>query len=558
MGRFGAILLAAILSSNCLAQQKPADSQSTVTLRSNPRLVLVNVIATDDAGNPVHRLSKDDFKVFEDGQQQGLRAFEEHSATLENAEAPKPVELDLGPGVHTNYIPLPKDFVTNILLFDMLNMSNKDLIQAKAELMKTVGKLPRGQQFALFVMGNQLHMVTGFTWDRDALYLAASKIANTNDAAYTDQRMMSQQIGELKQTMLIKNPKAFAELVQSLESEDDTRVQARAMYTFDGLSQLARSVAAIPGRKNLIWITGGFPFDPSRGDMDRFSHISAQLAASQVAIYPIDARGVITNQPDASTGDAEIFSVSGAGAYTGYLQSLTEETRATYETMFDLAAQTGGRAFINQNTFLPAISKIIDTGANYYTLAYRPANQHFDGHFRKIEVRSGKHNLKLLYRTGYYAVDDPLQLPRMEDRERALQVAMQAGAPPSTTLIVKTRVIPPVESRDPAVLDYLVDVTALGTAADKAEPKKKDLDVIFAATAYDDGGKLVSSRSWAVKMALTDDDLTAMKRTGLQLHQDYALKPGNYRVRLGVLDRNSGKIGTLDVPVNVPEAEPAK
>jgi VWFA-related protein len=557
VGRFGAILLAAILSSNSFAQDKPADTQPTVTLRSNARVVLVNVIATDDAGNPVHKLPKDDFKVFEDGKPQSVRVFEEHSAAIEASEAPKPIELDLGPGVHTNYVSLPKDFVTNILLFDTLNMSGKDLIQAKSELMKTIEKLPPGQRFALFVMGNQLHMVTGFTWDRNALYLAASKISNTNDAAYTDQRMMSQQIGELKQTMIMKTPEAFRHLVESLEIEDDTRVQARSMYTFDGLSQLARAVAAVPGRKNLIWITGGFPFDPSHGDDERFSHISAQLAASQVAIYPIDARGVITNQPDASTGDAEIFG-AGGGTYGRFLDSLNEETRATYETMFDLAAQTGGRAFINQNTFLPAISRIIDTGANYYTLAYRPSNQHFDGHFRKIEVKSGAHNLRLLYRTGYYAVDDPLQLPNIEDRERALQVSMQPGAPPSTTLIVKTRVIPPVESRDPAMLDYLVDVTALGLAEDKATPKKKDLDVIFAASAYDEAGKLVSSRTWRVKMALTDEDLVSMKRTGLQLHQDYALKPGNYRMRMGVLDRNSGKIGTLDVPVNVPSPEPAK
>ena len=555
MIRVRTLLLTAALVANCFAQEKTPGAGSTLTVRTNARVVLINLVATDDAGNPVHGLKKDDFKILEDGKAQSARYFEEHSLALEKAEAVQSEKpLDLGPGVYTNFQPVPKNVASNILLFDMLNMSSADLIHAKSELMKTIQQLPPGQ-FALFVMGNQLHMVQGFTWDRGSMYAAATHISNTSDPAYTDARMFQAQVGELKQTMLVKIPKAFNALVETLASEDDTRVQARAMYSLDGLSQVARTVAAIPGRKNLIWITGGFPFDPTRGDMERFTHISAQLAASQIAIYPIDARGVIMNMPDASTGDAEIF---GSAAYGGWIATQTEETRQTYETMFHLAEQTGGRAFINQNAFLPAITKIMDGTSDYYVLAYRPSNQHFDGKFRKIQVKSGRKNVKLLYRTGYYAVDDPLQLPRVEDRERALQVAMQPGAPPSTTLIMKTRVIPPVESNTPAMLDYLVDVAALGFTEDKGAVKKKDLDVVFAANAYDPNDKLITSRSWTVKMALTDADIEAMKKTGLQLHQDYALKAGRYRLRLGVLDRNSGKIATLDVPLEVPQAEAAK
>ena len=557
MFRVRALLLTAALLSTCFAQEKITDAGPTVTVRSNARVVLVNVVATDDAGNPVHGLKKDDFKILEDGKAQGARYFEEHSVSRDKAEeaaAAKAVPLDLGPGVYTNFQPVPKNFACNILLLDVLNMSNADLIHAKSDLMKTIQELPAGQ-FALYVLGNQLHLVQGFTWDRGSMYAAASRISNTNDSAYTDARMFAAQIGELKQTMLVKTPRAFQAMVESLAAEDDTRVQARAMYSLDGLSQLARSVAAIPGRKNLIWITGGFPFDPTRGDSDRFTRLSAQLAASQIAIYPIDARGVILNMPDASTSDADIF---GNGAYNGWIATQNEETRATYQTMFDLAEQTGGRAFINQNAILPAINKIAEGTSDYYVLAYRPSNQRFDGKFRKIQVRSGRKNVKLLYRTGYYAVDDPLQMPRVEDRERALQVAMQPGAPPSTTLIIKTRVIPPVESSTPARLDFVVDVAALGFTGDKAAANKKDLDVVFAANAYDLDGKLVTSRSWTVKMALTEADIDAMKRTGLQLHQDYALKAGRYRLRMGVLDRNSGKVATLDVPMDVPEAEAAK
>jgi VWFA-related protein len=547
---FRLLLLTAVISVSLFSQEKaPEIAQSGTVIRSNPRLVLVNIVATDSSGRPVHGLKQRDFTVLEDGKTQSLRAFEEHRTNTNDASMPP--SLNLGPNVHTNFVPVPKDSVTNILLFDVINMSSQDLVSAKAELLKTVENLPPGQQFALFVLGSRLRMIQGFTWDKDAMITAAKGVNTNTNPVYSDARTFSTQMGEIRETAIIKNARSYQALVTSLAEEQEIKLGSRELFTFDGLYQLARAVVAIPGRKNLIWITSGFPFDPTNGDMERFTRLTSQLAASQVAVYPIDARGVIVAQPDGATRDSEIFSPSGGGAISGWLSGQSEEIRSTYQTMLDIASQTGGRAFLNQNTFLPAINHIVEAGSNYYLTAYRPSNNHWDGHFRKIQVKTSRPGVRLLYRTGYYAIEDPSTLPQAQDRDRALQIAMQPGTPSSTTLIFKTRVVPPPDGAKPVQLDFLVDVADLAVVEEHSTPRKTNVDVMFVASAFDLQGHIAQSRSWSVKSGFSDSDLHAMLQRGLQIHQDFALGPGNYQLRLGVLDRNSGKVGTLDVPINI-------
>ncbi len=557
------VLLCSALATQLFSQAKPADdSQPATVIHSNPRLVLVNVVVTDATGKSVHGLTQHDFVVLEDGKAQSIRSFDEHSGAATDADpktpnAGKELTLNLGPNVHTNWVSVPKNQVTNILLFDMLNMSTQDLVSAKAELLNTLRHLPEGQQFALFVMGAHLHMIQGFTWDKNAMIEAATGLSTHSSLAYSDARSFSSDIGALRETMAAKEPKSFQALITTLATEQDIKLESRSLFTSDALYLMARALVAIPGRKNLIWITSGYSFDAQRGDADRLSRLTSQLAASQIAVYPIDVRGVIDNEPDATTRDSEIFAPSG-DAVGPWIANMNEEQRGTYETMFDIAAQTGGRAFINQNRFLPAISNIIESGANYYTLAYRPSNGKWDGSFRKIQVKTPRRNIKLLYRTGYYALADPLQLPRVEDRERALQIAMQPFAPPSTTLIIKTRVVPPADGATPVKLDYLVDVSDLTTPDQPTTPKKKGINLIFEAVAMDGQGRVVASHAWIVKQDLSESELQDMRRRGLQIHQDFPLQAGDYEIRLGVLDRNSGKVGTVNVPVTIAQAMPAK
>ena len=85
----------------------------------------------------------------------------------------------------------------------------------------------------------------------------------------------------------------------------------------------------------------------------------------------------------------------------------------------------------------------METGSSYYTLAYRPSNNNWNGNFRKITVKAARPKVKALYRNGYYAVLDPFST--REDPNSVAGFAMQREVPLSTQLIMKARVVPPEE-----------------------------------------------------------------------------------------------------------------
>jgi hypothetical protein len=214
--------------------------------------------------------------------------------------------------------------------------------------------------------------------------------------------------------------------------------------------------------------------------------------------------------------------------------------------MREVARLTGGRAYYNRNDLSEQLSEIVASGSNYYSLAYRPQNNQWDGKFRKVVVKVARPDAKVQCRPGYYAVVDPFGSP---DIDRSFSLAMQSSAPPATSLIIKAQVLPPEEPDKAAQIDFLVDVhdlTLLQSANDR------DLaDVMFVTSAWTSDGKPGGSVSGTFRQAMEATTVKTLMRTGLRVHQEIQLKPGMYQLRLGVVDRLSGKMGTIDVPLKV-------
>jgi hypothetical protein len=234
------------------------------------------------------------------------------------------------------------------------------------------------------------------------------------------------------------------------------------------LNQLARSMAVFPGRKNLIWVSGGIPFDPSSTD-PQMRRTATLLAATQIAVYPIDVRGVPFLGADALTHDSE--------------SGQDRELLSVHQTMSTLANMTGGRAVFGRNDLDGAIRDAVDAGANFYTVAYRPNNTDWNGKFRKITVKTSAPDMKIQCRPGYYAVPDPLGSP---DINQTFSLMMQPSSPPSTTLIIKARVVPPDTQNGATRIDYLVDVHDL--SFNQSADHSQTPDVTFVAAAWDAAG----------------------------------------------------------------------
>jgi hypothetical protein len=343
--------------------------------------------------------------------------------------------------------------------------------------------------------------------------------------------------------------RAFSNLVGFLGEEYQSKGEWRSQYTLDAFTLLARALAIVPGRKNLIWISSGFPFDTS-SNAPELRRVATLLAATRIAVYPVDVRGVVFTDADAQTRDSEIFLQTQP---YGLASGSDLENSSIIETMENLASITGGRAHVNNNDLEGAIADSMQTGSNYYSVAYRPANTEWNGKFRKIAIKTSRRNVKLLYRSGYYATSDTFG--SKDDVNGAVATAMQPSAPVSTQLIMKTRVVPPKAPDVATSIDMLIDVHDLTLTEEKGRKKPQ---VQFVAIAWDTTGKQCATFSGVVDAVLSPAQLDSLFRTGLQIHKEMVLKPGSYQLRLGVMDRLSGRIGTLDVPLTIGASGPAK
>jgi VWFA-related protein len=522
----------------------------TPTFKSNTRLVLVDVVVTDRNGQPVHDLKKQDFTVVEDGKPQRVVAFEEQRPDrTPKVQAPA---LNLPKNVYTNFVSRTGPGALTVLLFDSLNTDRMSLTYARNEMLNVLKNLAPGKKVALFTLSERLQMVQSFTDNTDALIALATQLSTKPHAAYSNSREFSATVGEMKEAGFAKNPQAFHNFVQFFGEDYVAKLEARTQDTLDALNLLARSLAVVPGRKNLIWISSGFPFDITT-NAPQLQKTAALLAATRIAVYPVDVRGVMTMTADGSTRDSEIFAPVQTQSYET-LSGVDAENASIVETFLNTAKLTGGKAYINKNDLQSAINDGMQTGSHYYSLAYRPDNINWNGKFRKISVKSSRPNLKLLYRSGYYGILDPLSTK--EDPSRVVATAMQPTVPVSTQLIMKARVVPPEEPGKPTAIDMLIDVRDL--VFNESADKQRTPEVQFVTIAWDSHGKQVAGFSEGFKAPQSPAQMQSLLRTGLQFHQDLLVKPGSYQLRLGVMDRLSGRIGTLDVPLTIEAKVAAK
>ncbi len=401
-----------------VAQDAGSPKPALPTLRTSTQLVVVDVLVVDSKGNPVHGLTRDKFQVFDNKAPQTIRNFEEHTA----ADAPKAVPAPpvLPPGTYTNYTPtLPGNSLT-VLLIDALNTPRADQTYLRDQLAKYVRSAPPGQTVAIFGLNSKLYMLQGFTSDPATLKRAVDRKLSSRGSILLDDRNGSndgQHLSDLASDLGPGASELVANLRQFEADSDSQRLQLRAQGTLDAMNAMARYLSNFPGRKNLLWFSGSFPLsllpDPSLANPFSSMQLNQQelrettdlLTHAQVAVYPIDARGVQV-QPmydSSSTGRKYAANPTALG------KDLTrfETTQANeHATMDQMAAETGGRAFYGTNGLADAVKTAVDSGSNFYTLTYLPTNHDLNGAYHTIRITLPP-PFHPTHRRGYYAGNRP-------------------------------------------------------------------------------------------------------------------------------------------------------
>ena len=604
MRAYAFVLLAASLPALFADAQSaaPASDSSQVlqpvpTIRTGTQLVIVDVVVQDKQGNPVRGLSKQDFVLTEKKQPQTLRNFEEHS-TL---NPPKPGEPmpPLPPGSFTNYTATPASGALNVLLLDALNTPMADQAYVRYELQQYVKKAQPGTRIAIFGLSQRLFMLQGFTSEpttlRDAvqhkLIPRASTLLDDPVGTGADQMTLSGAASDMGLDQVASN-------LQQFEAEQASfQTQMRVQYTVDAFNTLAHYLSAFPGRKNLIWFSGSFPIDVMPdGDLQNpfsvmenndelFRETTNLLARAQVAVYPVDARGLMVDPSFSAANSGRAFARN-PSAFGKATQKFAQKQAEEHMTMEQIATDTGGHAFYNNNDLAGAVQKAIEAGSNYYTLTYTPADHNWNGEYRAIRVDLAPNlkaaNYRLSYRHGYYA-DDPFH-PRTRDGATGtttqtavqstshgytyVQAALAHGAPTPEEILFKVRVLPastgtedklaeanetdPAHPLKPPFRRYMVDFASLPNGFELKPDAHGTYQgaIDYSAMLYDNDGRLLNATGRTVTLDLKPETYKAFRRSAIKGHLEISAPvKGDLYLRVALHDKNSNHVGAVELPL---------
>ena len=618
---FGLVsLLFAWLTAAVQAQPAPTRSSQSGTqsatgpnaspnLRTNADLVLVDVVVTEH-GNPVQGLDRKQFHIIEDGHEQPITTFDEHKPSTVPAPSPaSPTQATLPPNTYTNVPAYPEASAMNMLLLDGLNTPTTGQINVRRQMIQFLSKIQPGTQLAIFTLSSRLRLVEGFTTDAARLTkVLQSPKGSPQQSAVVDiqtNQAVDSVIGDMANltggspTMDVGGVTALSSMQQFEADLTAFQTDMRVKMTLEAMQQLARYLSAIPGRKNVVWFSGSFPialdpddamdnpFEAMRNYSDDIRDTAELLSAARVAVYPVDARGLVTPPAlDASyspTTNLMGGTVNGGrrgnrGKATGNKpspsvddQKALQQLMAEQASMKQLAEQTGGQEYINTNGLKDAVAAAIANGSNYYTVGYAPAAGRLDGQFRKIQINLDNRDLKLAYRHGYYA--DPPDKPSSHSpgQTSLITAATLHGAPPSTQILFEARVLP---ATDPLLrgatlpsgsggemtatlkgpleryfVDLKVDSHSLfyDSSSDGALHAKTEFTLVV----YDGEGRRVNYLDSGFQLNLKAAQLAQTMQNGIRIRLPLDMPQGRFSLRIAVHDLTAGRAGSLEVPVEV-------
>ncbi len=560
-------LIAVLCSATCVFAQEAEPDIPGPTIRAASRLVVLDVIVTDKAGRPVTGLTAKDFSLLEDGKPQLLSVFSAESPDALPSRNDLP---SLPPNVYTNRpeYRIPPGPLT-VLLLDALNTPVRDQMYARRELLQYLrSQLGSDKRMAVLALTNQLHLLQDFSGDSELLRRAVEGYIAT-DSRSLDIEDVEKHLppppSDSGKGATYRN--LVNDLRKVLLESATASVDARVAQTLSAFRNLAQALGGVPGRKNLVWVSGSFPFTfvaetrPAPGDPKELvayrdyqrdiKRTTDVLAEAQIAIYPVDARG-LAGAPfmDASHPLKNDMGHVYAGAdLSDDLSQGDASLQSSQASMEEIAKGTGGLAFINRNDIDNAVALSVSDAASYYTLGYAPRDKNYNGQFRSFLVKVDRPGVRLRYRRGYYATD-PAQFPdkKSRDEDEDLMSALQTAAMPATLVIFDARVSPPAAKAEVSVpVELLVNVDTLSFERTGTDDRHYDVDFHVAAFAPD--GSLVTHADSRIDAHVTSEKYNHLRRQGLPFHTSLNLGPGRYQLRIVVRDNRTGSLGSVELPL---------
>jgi VWFA-related protein len=517
--------------------QQTGQAESRIQVTSE--LVLVNVVAHDKKGNLVRDLKKGDFTLFEDGKKQEISTFDfENVDELATAGAAEATVSGVAAGtlLRSGKQAAPsldaRDRRMILLFFDFSAMEPEQIDRSVEAAKKFVStKMQPADLMALVSLVTNMHVDLDFTDDKAKL-LAALTAYNSGQG----QGFENGSSGSAEGT---------AETSGAFSADDTDFNTFSADRKLLALQSLMQALGKLPQKKSLIYFSNGI----NQTGADNQSALRAATAAAvkaNASIYSLDIRGLQAFPPG---GEAQSASLHGQSAYSGaaVLNDLNGNA-ASQETLATLSSDTGGKAFFNSNDLGAVFSQVQKDSSAYYVLGFTSNNPVKDGRFRRLKVQVNRPDLKLDFRSGYYAGRDFEHLNRA-DREQQLEDELATQLP---------RVDVPLYAgtaffrQDDSHYYLAVSLVVPGSQIPFVTEKEKDNATIDIIGEVREGGKfpVVQLRD-TVKLAV--DSTREVRRKNVQYNTGFVLAPGSYHLKFVIRENQTGRMGSFETDVQIPD-----
>jgi VWFA-related protein len=522
------------------AQQPPPPQESQARIQVATELVLVNLVAHDKKGNLVRDFKKEDFTLFEDGKKQEITTldFENVDEMATAGAAVATVSGSAGPGTLLRAgkkVPPTLDARDRrliLLFFDFSAMDPEQIdrsVEAAKKFVQT--KMQPADLMALVSLATNMRVDLDFTDDRAKLTAALS--------AYTSGQGQGFDSGGTG------SAEGAAETSGAFAADDSDYNTFSADRKLLALQSMMQALGKLPQKKSLIYFSNGI----SQSGVDNQSALRATTAAAvkaNVSIYSLDIRGLQAFPPG---GQAQSASLHGQSAYSGasVLNDLNSNA-ASQDTLATLSSDTGGKAFFDSNDFSGVFSQVQKDSSVYYVLGFTSNNSLRDGRFRKLKVLVNRSDLKLDYRSGYYAGRDFEHLNRA-DRDQQMEDELAAQLPRvDVPLFAGTAYF----RQDDSHYYLAVSLVIPGSQIPFVTEKEKDSATIDIIGEVMESGKFRAGQLRdTVKLAL--ESTKQVRRKNVQYNTGFVLAPGSYHLKFVVRENQTGRIGSFETDVQVPD-----
>jgi VWFA-related protein len=534
---------------------------SGASFSAGTQLVVETVIVKDKSGNPIKGLKQTDFAVTEDGKAQDIKIFdwEELSETAKvdasldttislTKKKPEAAAADAAPEAKpltANQIAPEKpgdlkykDRRLLVLFFDLTSMPIPDQVHAQKEAQKFLkAQMTPSDLVAIMTFSSDVKVVQDFTDDRDLL----------------NKDIKNMVIGEGQGFDTSTSDDSTSDDGSAFTQDDSEFNIFNTDRQLAALETAVRMLGSLNEKKALVYFASGIQKQGQDNDAQLRATINAAIR-SNTAFYTVDARGLVANPP---LGNSTKAGPGGGGMYTGSSGRAGQNNLASQqETLFTLAADTGGKALLDNNDLSVGIQQAQKDISSYYIIGYYSHNEKLDGQFRKVDIKiknptlAGKY-APLDYRHGYYAGKEFNKFTS-SDKERQLTEALMLSDPVTDLNIVaevdyfrlaRDRYFVPVSVKIPGSELVL---------AKKGGAEKTVIDFVGQVTDAKTGKTVQNVRDVA-DIKLSGETAGELSKHPIAYDTGFSLPPGSYKFKVLARENETGKMGTFEHGFVIPD-----